>query len=92
MAKAVFVGKEKISQIFKAIGLDVILEEELKSKSLAEYELIFAEEPIYQTLCQDYPYKVIIPLVDFATRKDSIIEHMRKTIQTTVGEEVLKNG
>jgi len=92
MAKAVFVGKEKIGEIFKAIGLDIILEAELKSKSVEDYDLIFAEEPLFQDLRQDYPYKTIIPLVDFTKRKDSIIDYMRKTIQTTVGEEVLRNG
>jgi vacuolar-type H+-ATPase subunit F/Vma7 len=93
MAKAAFVGENEQGNLFRLLGIDVVIaHKEGDINNLKDYELIYAEEPMYQKLKEKYPQKKIVPLVDFKKGVSSVIVYMKEEIKATVGKEVLKDG
>ena len=92
MPKVAFVGRNKLGQMFRILGMDFILVRKEGLKEIPQdYLVIFTEEAFYHQLKELYPNRLIVPLVDFDNKVNSLIVGMRESIESTVGEEVLKN-
>lgn len=88
-----FVGKNKLAEMFGVLGLEILLVgEEQKLENLDDYSLIFTEESLFDKLKNNYPHKLIVPLVNFEDRTDTVVKGSEESIKSTVGGEVLKNG
>lgn len=89
MGKAIFVGENIESLVFKTLGIEWSRFKE--EKSIEQYSFIFTEEKLYKDLKKKYPHKIIIPLVNFEDREGGIKRRVEQIIKDTVGETVLKN-
>ncbi len=92
MHKAIFIGKDDLGEIFKILGLEVVIIKEEKYPSFIEEDkIIFTEPSLYLKIKEMYPKSTIIPLVDFERKTSSVIGYIKEIIRSTVGDEVLKN-
>lgn len=89
MGKAIFIGENVESIVFRTLGIEWGKPDE--EKPMEEYTLIFTEEQLYKGLKKQYPHKIIIPLINFKEKRGGINRRIEKIIKDTVGEAVLKN-
>ena len=91
MAKVAFIGRDPLSYLFRALGLEVfVVSEDTLQFNLGDYQVLFVEDCLYEDLRVRYPHKIVVPLVDFSKRRQVLIRRIEEFIRDTVGEEILK--